>query len=319
MFSADGGDSNFAAANSPPITFSGPNLPTALSLQLSANPSNYGQPVTLTATLTPYSVTGATTDGAHVNFITGTGSLGYGTLSSGVATLAVSSLPVGVDYVYAYFPAINGFEGTFSSTPSITIRPATLTVSGPDISRTYGAANPSLTGTATGAGGSTSATASPGGQAVYTLMLSPPNGETFPSGIDLTVSGLPAGATATFSPSSIPAGSGATKVTLTIQLEASTSLATKPMLFGHPEAPLVLGFIVFPFAVGKRRRTRGEQAAFWLAALVCACAMDAACLTGCGGGGGGGTGTQPQPQTYTFTVTATSGSASDNLTLLRSP
>jgi hypothetical protein len=67
-------------------------------LSLSATASTVTQPVTLTAVLTPYNAQGYSTDGETITFYNGgtTGSvLGTATLSGGVATLNVTSLPAG--------------------------------------------------------------------------------------------------------------------------------------------------------------------------------------------------------------------------------
>jgi hypothetical protein len=57
----------------------------------------------------------------------------------------------------------------------------------------------------------------PGGAAAFNLMLTPGSGTTYPDALALSATGLPAGATATFSPATIPAGNGPTPVTITIQ------------------------------------------------------------------------------------------------------
>jgi hypothetical protein len=55
----------------------------------------------------------------------------------------------------------------------------------------------------------------PGGAAAFNLMWTPRSRTTYPDALDLSATGLPAGAT--FSPATIPAGSGPTPVTMTIQ------------------------------------------------------------------------------------------------------
>jgi sugar lactone lactonase YvrE len=62
---------------------------TTTSLTSSPNPSNFGQTVTLTATVTPSSATGS------VQFFNGGTLLGTGTMSSGHATLSGNNLPAG--------------------------------------------------------------------------------------------------------------------------------------------------------------------------------------------------------------------------------
>ncbi len=66
------------------------NIPTAMSLSSSLNPSELGQSVTLTAT-----VSGFVQPQGSVRFINGKKTLGYATLVGGVATFTTAKLPVG--------------------------------------------------------------------------------------------------------------------------------------------------------------------------------------------------------------------------------
>jgi hypothetical protein len=70
---------------------------TTTVLTSSLNPAGLGQPLTLTATVTPSSATGT------VNFSDGTTSLGSGTLSNGVATYVTSSLSLGAHSLTAVY------------------------------------------------------------------------------------------------------------------------------------------------------------------------------------------------------------------------
>jgi IPT/TIG domain len=79
-------------------TFSYGRAPTSLALTSSPNPSVVGQPVTFTARITGNSPTGT------VTFTYNNAIIGTATLVSGVATLKVSSLPVGSDAVSASYP-----------------------------------------------------------------------------------------------------------------------------------------------------------------------------------------------------------------------
>jgi hypothetical protein len=144
----------------------------------------------------------------------------------------------------------------------------------------------------------------PGGTAVYTFTLSPVGSTTFPATVTLSASGLPAGATATFSPSTLAAGTGSTNVTLTIQLPATTAKLRPDERFGRGLAPFTLALLLLPFSRRMRRTARklGRGVACALLLLVGLAATVG--LTGCGYSSGffG----QPQ-QTYTVTVTGTSG------------
>jgi hypothetical protein len=82
------GDGNYEGSTSPPWLQT-VKAATTTTLVSSPNPSNLNQKVTLSATVSPATATGA------VTFYHGTTSMGTGTLSNGVATLAVSTLSAG--------------------------------------------------------------------------------------------------------------------------------------------------------------------------------------------------------------------------------
>jgi len=112
------GDGAFAASTSgttsliatPPITF-----PTTLTLISTQNSSLFNAPVTFTATLSPYTYAGSSSDGYSITFVSRGQSIGTGTLSAGVATLTVSSLPPGTNTVTATFPGDNNFAPATSN------------------------------------------------------------------------------------------------------------------------------------------------------------------------------------------------------------
>jgi len=90
---------------------------TTTVLTSSSNPSGFGKPVTLTATVTKSSGSGTPT--GTVSFYLGTPSgthspLGTGTLTSGQATLVTSSLPAGTDSLYAVYSGDSNFSGSTS-------------------------------------------------------------------------------------------------------------------------------------------------------------------------------------------------------------
>jgi hypothetical protein len=140
--------------------------------------------------------------------------------------------------------------------------------------------------------------------------VSPTGGSTFLDPVSFTVSGLPAGATATFMPQTIPAGSGTTTVTLTIQTSSQAATMVRPRPLGRDTGGrplLALGLLLLPFAGTIKRvgQTKG-QALCWTLLLMLG---SATCLVGCGGGSSGsGSSTASQPQSYNITVTGTSGS-----------
>src|SRR3984885_15346138 len=89
----------------------------------------------------------------------------------------------------------------------------------------------------------------------FTLTLSPWSSATYPDAVTLTAAGLPSGATATFSPATIAAGSGATPVTLTIQTGSQSGHNEAP-LGSQPWAPVALGLVLLPI-LGFKSTRRG--------------------------------------------------------------
>ena len=111
------------------------------SLSLTANPTSATQnaAVVLTATLAPYSQSATSTNGESITFVNGTTTLGTAILTNGVATLSVTSLPVGTDTVMANFAGDSTFAASSgSATVTVTAAgklPATVTLS--NLSATY--------------------------------------------------------------------------------------------------------------------------------------------------------------------------------------
>jgi len=85
--------------------------PTATSVASSLNPSNYGQNVTFTATVT--STYGA--PAGTVNFYNGATLLGAGTISGGHASFATAALPGGSNSITAKYVGAGTFAGSASS------------------------------------------------------------------------------------------------------------------------------------------------------------------------------------------------------------
>jgi hypothetical protein len=161
---------------------------------------------------------------------------------------------------------------------------------------------------------------------VFNFTATPSAGTTFPANIVLSVSGLPEGATYTFSPTILAAGSGATQVTLTINLPQTQAASVRhtniPMAANHQNAPLgyvagrmapfALALILLPFA-GRLRRA-GRRMNRMLSILLFAVAGMAvvSAISGCGSTSGF---FAQQQQTYTLTITGTAGSLSHSATV----
>ncbi len=281
-------------------------------LQASANPALVQTSITLTAT-----VSGGAT--GTVTFLDGTTALGTGTLTSGVATLTTSTLAAGSHSITAVYSGDANFA---------TLTSAVLTEAVDDFSLII------PTGDAL--------TVLPGGTAVFTLTMSPVGATTFPAAVTLSLSGLPAGATYAFSPATLPAGSGTTTVTLTIQVPQSSAAALPIRINGdgiriggsntgqvtmasrdpnvnqrtqHKLAPVALALLLLPFAGRMRRAGKKLGRAMSILLLIVAAITATMGLSGCGASGSGFF--AQSPKSYSLTVTGTSGavSRSTNLTL----
>ncbi len=91
---------------------------TTVTLTATPNPVNFGQPLTLTATVTAPTAGGSVPTGS-VNFFDESTPIGTGTLnSSGVATITVSSLPAGSHSLTAVYVPTGNFSA--STSPAIT-------------------------------------------------------------------------------------------------------------------------------------------------------------------------------------------------------
>jgi trimeric autotransporter adhesin len=206
-----------------------------------------------------------------------------GTLAAGAScTINVTFTP----------PAGGSFSATLSIADNAAGSPQTVALSGSGI-------NPAdFTVSATPA----SQTVLPGGSTTYNVTVASTGG-TFTNTVALTVNGLPAGATGTFSnPSLTPGSSGGTS-TLTVQTGTNTQTARNS---AWPLAAPVLAAVGLFFVPGKRRRR-------WIAlgALLLASLGTLTALSGCGGGFK----FIPPPQTYTLSITGTSGDDTHSTTV----
>ena len=281
------GDSNYSGSTSSAITLVVNAQPVAISttttLTTSATTVNAGQNVTFTATVAGPSGTTAVPTGT-VTFLDGTSTLGAGTLNgSGVATYSTSTLSAGTYSITAQYPG----DTTFAASASSAITETVNTV-------------PSFTLAAA----STSVSVMPGQSATVGLSVTPTNG--FDSAVNFACSGLPSGATCSFSPSTVtPSGTTAATTTMTIATTAATSenrMPTWPFAGGG----ITLAFALFFF--GKKKRLPMSLCLVLLIGLT-------AMTVGCGGGGTKSSGNPGTPAgASTVTVTATSGSGSSALT-----
>lgn len=260
---------------------------TTTTLTASATSVSTGTSVTFTGTVAPSSGSGTPT--GSVTFMDGTASLGMGTLSSGTATYATSSLAAGTHSITAVYGGDTNFSGSTSSALAVTVTAAT----------------PSFSIGASPSSGSVTA----GGSTQTTITVTPANG--FNQQVSFACTGLPAGGSCSFTPTTVTPNGSAGTTTVTIATTAQSAAVAWPGrgLTGTRAATafaMLAGGLVWVF---RRRRKLGEWTRGQLGVLLVVTA--AALVTGCGGskgstGSGGGT----TPQMYTVTITATAGSES---------
>jgi len=263
-----------------------------IALTSSANPAPPGSVVTFTATVTS-PVKGVTTPPTgKVTFNNGTTALGSANLTNGVATFKTSPLAGGAYSITAQYSGDIDFLPNTSAALSEMVPAYTLS------------ASPSTQ------------TVSPGSPAAYKITQAILGGYSGKVSYSTTAcSGLPTGATCSFSSSSI---TGAGTTTLTIATTGPTSALLAPPALTPQKGALQLwaslgglglvGMVVAGDWSSRKRRGMG----IGLAVLAMVLLMT---LVGCGGGssssgggggggGGGGTGGTPAG-TYAVTVTVT--------------
>jgi hypothetical protein len=121
------GDSHYAGSSSNLVGLTAQALNTTLKLKAQPSPASWGQSVTLTATLNPYTAQGHSTNGESVTFYDGTTPLGTRALASGVVTLASSTLSVGSHNLKAVYGGDANFAGSTSSVLVFTVNKAAST------------------------------------------------------------------------------------------------------------------------------------------------------------------------------------------------
>ncbi len=232
------------------------------------------------------------------------------TSSSAVVTLSISG-PGGYLQTVTV-TAVNGVA-VFDLTSFVLTAPGTYTVS---------VATPGLPASAatvivsqaftlaftSGTGMTPTQSVSPGSAAVFPFTLAPSN-TSFNGPITLSASGLPPGATYSFSPPVVTPGAGPIGSTLTVQT-ASSSAALGQALSSNLGGTIV-ALLLLPLGASRRLRKAAKRMPLSVLALALLFLGALGGLTGCGAGGLFG----KAPQTYLITVTGTSGSLSRSTTV----
>ena len=257
-----------------------------ITLTSSLNPSVYGNSVTFTATV-PAPATGT------VTFYEGGTALGIGTVLNGIATLTTSTLAVGTHPVTAAYGGNTDYNSGTSAVHSqvVTAQAAVL-----DFTLTLASSG--------------TQTVIPGQAAPYTVQVAPTN-VNYPGTVTFLATGLPAGATISFSPNTVPMTGGTTPISVSVQT-APQNVAINRIIDGG--SSMALALMLLPFATSRRMRRSGRKYIVALIVLLGGVAATTG-LTGCGYSGNGFFG--QAPKTYNITITATSGTIqhSVNVTL----
>jgi hypothetical protein len=232
--------------------------------------------------------------------------------SSGAVIYAVASGPATIAGNMATITGLGTVVLTASQAASGSYAPATATT-------TFVVGLPFTLATATSSGGSASVSA--GSVASFSFTLTPAAGTTFPNAVAFTVTGLQTGATSTFSPATVAAGSGTTPVTLSIQTANTQTARNEQPPSGNPLGAVALGFLLLPLLGAKAARRRLWQMPLPVVLLAMGLSLGAVLgIIGCSSGGATpAAATTPAAQTYTIVVAAvdtkTKVQTSINLTL----
>jgi hypothetical protein len=242
-----------------------------------------GTPFVATATVT--SSTSGTPTGT-VNFLNGSEQLNTTpvALVNGVASLTIQTLPVGPLDLVATYSGDTNFLTSSSSAQTGNVLSSDFTLSVTPSARTV----------------------VPGSSIQFSATLTPTN-PTFVYPLSLSVSGLPAGATATFSPALIAAGSGTQTSTLTIQTLSSVAAMGQGPSLAKRMAPFSLALLALPLFGARRLRKNGRRIKqlLCLVLVVLGGLLTTSAMTGCASKSGF---FNQAPQNYTVTITATCGS-----------
>jgi sugar lactone lactonase YvrE len=265
-----------------------------VTIESSANPQLLNQPVIFTAAVS--NTVGMPT--GTVTFFNGSTQLGQAALKNGVATYTMV-MPAAGEAIQVMYAGDSNFTSAWSTT---------LPQGYSDFGITFGSSGSSLT-------------VADGGQATYALVVSATGTgiAKLQAPVTLSVSGLPGGASASFSPATAPANAPSTNVTLTITTTALAA-AVRPgsAPFDEKRPVMVLGLVLFFSLVRLRKASRMVRGKLVLVLFAFAGAATLIGISSCGSGGSSVTPAPPaktNPQTYTLTVTGTEGPLSHTLTL----
>jgi hypothetical protein len=277
------GNSSFATSTSGTVPLTGKQIATTLTLTANPNPQMITMPVALTATLgsatnePDYTAPTGTVTFYDQSLATTLGTAPMG--ANGQAVLTTTGIAWGTHQIVATYSGDSTFLA--SSAASINVTIADLM-----IARV----------------GNNNTTILPGTTVVYTLKVTPQVVDSFIYDVSFSTTGLPAGATATFSPVTLTAGGKIANITMTVETAKSAQNAPPSSPFGR--LPLALGLLLPLFgASAARKRLRGLPP--MLAAVLMA-GLSLAAIAGLSGCSGAGFFAQKKVP-YPITVIATEG------------
>ena len=199
--------------------------------------------------------------------------------------------------IYVTFSAasVGSFSAALNVTDNASGSPQSTTLTG------TGTAPPDFAISATPA----TQTIQPGASTSYTVTVKSTGGD-FAGSVALAASGLPTGATAAFSPTSVSPGSGSGNSTLTIQTAGGQLARSRTSIW-----PLATPALALLLMIPMRRWRKAWKGKLMLVVVGLVSLASALTLMGCGGGFAL---LQPS-QTYTITITGSSGADTHSTTV----
>lgn len=133
------GDGNYAGATSATVALTASVVPTTLSFSVSATQVQYGQPLTINASLTPATIDGYVPSG-NLTFTDNSATLASVAMSSAAASTSTSTLTTGAHALSASYAGDAYFKEATTASSNVQVVSATTTITASAVSTTYGAA-----------------------------------------------------------------------------------------------------------------------------------------------------------------------------------
>jgi len=259
------GNTNYAAAAEVSQTVTVSKLTPVINLTSTPTTVFILNPITMTAVVPalpfPTSCTTCALPTGTVTFMANGVPLGTAPLSDRTAVLTTSLAAIGTKTITAVYNGDSNFSTQTSASTTIIAVDFTLTATG-----------------------TTSQNIEHGTTTSYSFVMTPVGSATIPSDIKMSLSGFPQYSVVTFTPETMAAGSGATSITLTIQVPSFPTGPVDAHNMPTGVLPLVaLGALLLPF--GRRLRLGGKRVGRVLLVMLLLVGAGAmAGLSGCGSG-----------------------------------